>query len=75
LLSTERSAVDEPVTESLDFVVAEGFELCVPLALAVPVARGPACAVDDDPPDDPPAEEADDDAPEELPAESAAATP
>jgi len=55
--------------------VAEGFGARAPPALAVPVERGPACA-DDDPPDvDPPAEEADEDESGELPVESAAATP
>ncbi len=68
-------AVDDEPAESLDFVVAEGFGVRGALALAVPVARGPACAVDDDPPDEPVAEEADEDASEELPVESAAATP
>ncbi|WP_233209277.1 hypothetical protein [Mycobacterium sp. ENV421] len=73
-LAAALAAVEEPA-DSLDFVVAEGFERRLPLALAVPVARGPAWAEDDPPDDEPPAEEADEDAPEELPVESAAATP
>ena len=73
-LAAALAVVEEPA-DSLGFVVADGFEVRVPLALAVPVARGPACAVDDDPPDEPLAEEADEDASEELPVESAAATP
>lgn len=69
-------AVDDDAAESLDFVVAEGFGVRVALALAVPVARGPACATDEDPPEvDPAAEEADEDESEELPVESAAAIP
>ncbi|ULN42508.1 hypothetical protein MI149_05150 [Mycolicibacterium crocinum] len=71
----EALAVDGEAAESLDLVVAEGFGVRVALALAVPVARGPACATDEDLPDEPLAEEADEDASEELPVESAAATP
>jgi hypothetical protein len=61
------------LVEPFDFAVAAGLAARVPLALAVPVDRGPAWAVDDPPDADPPAEEADE--PDELPLASADATP